>query len=138
MCIPPFSFGRTFLCIRLFRLLVVTTNFLGGLIYIRSEVALDLRNKSGTEITVRRYWDIIWKSQGGIMVNGVPMEVPRLKPKVPQAPRVFGRRTFIGTPFTMIAQRLFNIVILLATRTCKEVFLSANGLPRVYHDQHIA
>ena len=29
-------------------------------------------------------WDIIWKSLGGIMVNGVPREVPRPKPEGPQ------------------------------------------------------
>ena len=30
------------------------------------------------------YWDNVWKSQGGIMVNGVPREVPRPKPEGPQ------------------------------------------------------
>ena len=34
------------------------------------------------------YWNIILKSQGGRVVNGVPREVPRLKPKGRQAPRV--------------------------------------------------
>ena len=27
-----------------------------------------------------KVWDIIWKNQEGIMVNGVPREVPRQKP----------------------------------------------------------
>ena len=44
------------------------------------------------------------------MVNGVPREVPRPKPEVPQAPRVFGRGTSRGTPFIMIATRLFHIM----------------------------
>ena len=34
------------------------------------------------------YWNIILKSRGGRVVNGVPREVPRLKPKGRQAPRV--------------------------------------------------
>ena len=29
-------------------------------------------------------WHIIWRSLGGIMVNGVPREVPRQKPEGPQ------------------------------------------------------
>ena len=33
-------------------------------------------------------WDYLWKSRGGIMVNGVPREVKRPKPEGPQAPRV--------------------------------------------------
>ena len=48
----------------------------------------------------------VWKSQRGIMVNVVPREVPRPKPERPQAPRVFGRVTSQGTPFTMIPPRL--------------------------------
>ena len=47
------------------------------------------------------YWENEWKNRGGIMMNGVPCEVPRPKPEGPQAPRVFGRGTFRGTPFTM-------------------------------------
>ena len=42
------------------------------------------------------------------MVNGVPREVPRPKPKGTEAPRVFGRGTYQGTPFTMIHPRLFH------------------------------
>ena len=42
------------------------------------------------------------------MVNGVPREVPRPKPKGPQAPRLFGHGTSRGTPFTMIPPRLFH------------------------------
>ena len=42
------------------------------------------------------------------MVNGVPREVPRPKPKEPQAPRVSGRGTSRGTPFTMIPPRLLS------------------------------
>ena len=42
------------------------------------------------------------------MVNGVPREVPRQKPEGPQAPRIFGRGTSRGTPFTMIPPRLFH------------------------------
>ena len=33
-------------------------------------------------------WYIIWKSRGGIMVKGVPREVPRPNPKGPQVPSV--------------------------------------------------
>ena len=39
-------------------------------------------------------WDNLWKSQGGIMVNGVPREVQRPKPDGLQASWVFGRGTF--------------------------------------------
>ena len=34
------------------------------------------------------YWDIIWKSRGGRVVNGVSREVPRPKPEGPEPPRV--------------------------------------------------
>ena len=50
----------------------------------------------------------MWKSRGGIVVNGVPREVPRPKPEGPQAPRVFGRGTSRGTAFTTIHPRLFH------------------------------
>ena len=40
------------------------------------------------------HWYIIWKSLGGIMVNGVPREVPRPEPKGPQAPRALA----VGPP----------------------------------------
>ena len=33
-------------------------------------------------------WDNVWKSRGGIIVNGVPTEFPRAKPEEPQVPRV--------------------------------------------------
>ena len=54
------------------------------------------------------YWDNVWKSQGCIMVNGVPQEVPRSKPEGPQAPDGFGQGNSRGTPFTMIHTRLFH------------------------------
>ena len=64
-------------------------------------------------------WDIIWKSQGGIMVNGFPREV---------------RGTSQGTPFTMIAHILFHIMSLfLSSQTSIQGFLSANGLSSKYH-----
>ena len=44
------------------------------------------------------------------MVNGVPWEVARPKPKGPQAPRVFDRGTSPGTPFTLIPSRLLHIM----------------------------
>ena len=53
-------------------------------------------------------WDNVLKSQGGIVVNGVPREVSRPKPGGPQAPWVFGRGTSQGTTFTMIPPRLFH------------------------------
>ena len=43
-----------------------------------------------------QYWDNVWKSRGGIMVNGVPREVPGPKPKGPQAPRGLAEGTNIG------------------------------------------
>ena len=54
-------------------------------------------------------WDNVWKSLGGIMLNGFPREVPRPKPEGPQAPRVSGSVNSRGTQFTMIPQRLFHI-----------------------------
>ena len=39
-------------------------------------------------------WDIIWKSRGGIMVNGVSREVSRQKPERPKAARVLA----VGPP----------------------------------------
>ena len=56
------------------------------------------------------HWDIVWKSRGGIMVNGVPWEVSRPKPEGPQAAMVFGCGTSRGTQFTIIPPRLFNIM----------------------------
>ena len=57
---------------------------------------------------VAAQWENVLKSRGGIMVNGVPREVPRPKPEGPQAQRVFGCGTSRGTPFTMIPSRLFH------------------------------
>ena len=61
---------------------------------------------------VEEEWDIIWKSRGGRVVNGVPREVPRQKPKGPQALAGFGCGTF---PYN---------VILWSSRTSKEGFFS--------------
>ena len=44
--------------------------------------------------SLSKEWDNLWKSQGGIIVNGVPRVVPRPKPKGPRAPRVFS----VGLP----------------------------------------
>ena len=44
------------------------------------------------------------------MVNVVPREVPGLKPLEPAAPLSFGLGTSLGTPFTMIPPRLFQIM----------------------------
>ena len=44
------------------------------------------------------FWDIIWKSRGGRVVNVVPREVPRVLAK--GLPR--------GTPFTTLQPRLFH------------------------------
>ena len=46
------------------------------------------------------------KNLGGIMVNVVPRQVPRIKPTGPAAPRVFGLGTSLGTTFTMIPPRV--------------------------------
>ena len=56
----------------------------------------------------------------GIMVNGVPREVPR---------HSIHRDTPKAFPYN---------VILLASRPSKEGFLSANGLPREYHGQYLS
>ena len=47
------------------------------------------------------YWDNVWKSLECKVVKRIPREVPRPKPKEPQASRIFGRGTSQGTPFTM-------------------------------------
>ena len=44
------------------------------------------------------------------MVNVVPREVPRPKPSGPGAPSGFGLGTSLGTTFTMIPPRLFQIM----------------------------
>ena len=59
--------------------------------------------------------DIIWKSQGDIMVNGFLREVCG---------------TSQGTPFTMIAHIMS---LFLSSQTSIQGFLSANGLSRDYH-----
>ena len=64
-------------------------------------------------------WDNVWKSRGGIMVNLVPREDPRPKPKG------FLPRDSRGIPFPMIHPRLFH--------TCPLFFHL--GLPREYHGQ---
>ena len=62
-------------------------------------------------------WYNVWKSQGGIRVNGVPKEVLRPKPEGLQVLRVFGRGTSRGNLFTKIHPRLFpHIFILLASQ----------------------
>ena len=42
------------------------------------------------------------------MFNGVPREVQRPKPEERQAPRVFGRGTSQGSPFTIIPSGLYD------------------------------
>ena len=50
----------------------------------------------------------VWKSLEGIMVNGVPREVPRSKTLGACGPSGFCLGTSPGTPFTMIPPRLFH------------------------------
>ena len=47
---------------------------------------------------VSKEWDNVWKSQGGIMVNGVSTEVPRPKPEEPHALRVLAAGLPEGLP----------------------------------------
>ena len=54
--------------------------------------------------------DIIWKSLGAILVNGVPREVLRPKTIGAYSPLGFGLGTSPGTPFTMITPQLFQIM----------------------------
>ena len=56
-----------------------------------SEGVLKIFSQKITEVISRMQneWDNVWKSQGGIMVNGVPRELPRSKPEGSQAPRFF-------------------------------------------------
>ena len=72
------------------------------------------------------------------MVNGVPRQVPRPKPEGPQARRFW--------PWDLLRHSIhhdtpkgfpYNI-ILPASRTSKEGFLSVNGLPREYHGQFLS
>ena len=72
-------------------------------------------------------WYIIWKSRGGIMVNGVLWEVPRPKPEGPQAPRVFA----VGP-----LEALHSHIILSASRTSKEGFLSLAANPTCAQGVH--
>ena len=54
-------------------------------------------------------------------------------------PKAKTRGAFRRTPFTMVPPRLFPYnVILLASWTSKERFLSFNGLPREYHGQYLS
>ena len=62
----------------------------------------------GFQILVVPHWDHLWKRRGGIMMNGVPKEVPRPKPERPQAPKGFGRKTSQGTPITKIPPMIFH------------------------------
>ena len=54
--------------------------------------------------------DIIWKSLRGIIVNGVPWEVPRTKSLGTCGPSGFSLGTPLDTPFTMIPPQLFQIM----------------------------
>ena len=69
----------------------------------------------------------------GIMVNGVPREVPRPKSKGAAGPKGFGRGT---SPRDSIhhdtPKALPHIFILYSSRTSKEGFLSVNGLFKEY------
>ena len=55
---------------------------------ISKYLAIWVLTKKGELIRRLPEWNNVWKSQGGIMVNGVPTEVPRPKPEEPQAQRV--------------------------------------------------
>ena len=93
----------------------------------------------GCWILDKRQWDNVWKSRGGIVVNGVPREVPRPKPEGPQAPRVFGRGTSRGTAFTTIHPRLFHTFsFFLHPGPVRRDFLycrQTQPAPREYHTQ---
>ena len=54
--------------------------------------------------------DIIWKSLCGIMVNGVPWDVPRPKTLEASGHFGFGLGPSLGTPIIMIPPRLFLIM----------------------------
>ena len=72
------------------------------------------------------HWDNLWKSQGCIMLNRVPWEVPRLKPEDPQVSRVFGKGTSQGTSFTMTHRRLSNtFLFFLHPRLVKREFFKS-------------
>ena len=84
-------------------------------------------------------WDNVWKSRGGIMVIGLPMEVPRPKPEGPQAPRVLATGLPRGTPFTTLHPRLFHIISFFRhPGPVKRDFLhcrQTQPVPREYHTQ---
>ena len=71
------------------------------------------------------------------MVNGIPWEVPRPKPEVPQAPEGFWPRDFPRDSIHHDTPKAFpHIFILLSSRTSKEEFLSVNGLLMKYCGQY--
>ena len=51
----------------------------------------------------------------------------------PKGPKVFGRGAYQGTPFTMIAPRLFHIMSLFQHHKQEFVIFSANEALREYH-----
>ena len=72
------------------------------------------------------------------MVNEAPTGVPKPKPKARRPQRFLAAGTSGGASFTMILpspKAFSHIFILLSSRTSKEEFFSANGLPREYHGQ---
>ena len=85
-------------------------------------------------------WDLIWKSRGGRVVNGVPREVPRPKPAGPQALRDLAAGLPRGTPFTTLHPRIFHIMSFfghpgLVKRDsvhCRQT----QPVPREYHTQY--
>ena len=64
------------------------------------------------------------------MVKQVAREVQRPKPKGLQAPKVFGRGTSQGTPFTIIATRLFPYSVILLASGASIWFLAAQSSSR--------
>ena len=67
------------------------------------------------------------------MVNVVPREGPRPKPSGPAAPRAFGLGTSLGTTFTMIPPRLFQIMSQCMKEMCA-VYKSRLFTVQVYYD----
>ena len=61
------------------------------------------------------------------------------KPKGPQAQRVFGLGTSLGTAFIMIAPRLFHIMSFFCHHKLLkwDFFSQCNGLPREYYVQYM-
>ena len=62
--------------------------------HFHEEKGETLQNSEQTPAEQHSDWDNVWKRLGGIMVNGVPGEVPRPNPEGPQAPRVLA----VGLP----------------------------------------